>query len=140
MLLEIFQVQQLQRDAGTPQFRVDPGRVGQRAHRTAGDLRAVEPLFEGVVGHLLDRLPRQADRARPAHHRRDRAGTDPQTARRFAVASLEAPFQSQNLSNVSHGQSFRCHHLLRRTAVGQNGDGKTTPRGAPGDAQQVPTG
>jgi hypothetical protein len=56
------------------------------------------------------------------------------------VASLQAPFQSQNLSNVSHGQSFRRHHPLRRTAVGQNGDGKTTPRVAPAGPQQVPAG
>lgn len=29
---------------------------------------------------------------------------------------------------------------LRRTAFGQNGDGKTTPRVAPGGPQQVPAG
>ena len=33
MLLQILQVQELQRDAGAPQFGVDPGRIGQRARR-----------------------------------------------------------------------------------------------------------
>ena len=33
MLLQILQVQQLQRDAGAPQLGVDPGQIGQRARR-----------------------------------------------------------------------------------------------------------
>ena len=52
-------------------------------------------------------------------------------ALKLRVAAAQAPFQAQNLSNVSHGQSFRRHHPLRRTAFDQNGNGKTTPRDAP---------
>ena len=138
LLLQIFQVQELQRDAGPPQFGVDPGRIRERARRMAGNLRAIEPLFERVVAHPLECVPRQPDAAGAADDRRDRAGTDPQAPRRLAVASLQLPFQSQNLSNVSHGQSFCRHRPLRRPALGQNGDGKTTPCVAPAAPQQAP--
>jgi hypothetical protein len=131
MLLQIFQMQELQRDAGPPQFGVDPGRIGQRPGRAAGDLRAVEPLFQGVVAHPLERVPRQPDPGGAADDRGHGTGADPQAARRLAVAPLQVPFQAQNLSNVSHGQSFRRHHPPHRTQFGQNGDGKTTPRVAP---------
>ena len=113
MGLQILQVQELQRDAGTPQFGVDPGRIRERARRMAGNLRAIEPLFERVVAHPLECVARQPDAAGAADDRRDRAGTDPQAPRRLAVASLQLPFQSQNLSNVSHGQSVRRHRPLR---------------------------
>jgi hypothetical protein len=56
---------------------------------------------------------------------------DRNAPRRLAVAPFRPPFQPQNLSNVSHGQSFRHHHALRRPALGQNGDGKSTSASLP---------
>ena len=140
MRLQILQVQELQCDAGAPQFRVDPRRIGQRPCRSTRNLRPIEPLFQRVVAHALERVPRQSDAVGAADDRRDGAGTDPQAPRRLAVAPFQWPFQPQNLSNVSHGQSVRCHHLLRRPALGQNGDGKTTPCVAPAAPQQAPEG
>jgi hypothetical protein len=131
MGVQIFQVQQLQRDPGAPQFGVDPRGIGQWARDAAWNLRPVEPLFQGIVAHPFERVPRQSDAGGTADYRRHGAGTDPQAARRLPVTPVQAPFQAQNLSNVSHGQSFRRHHPPRRTAFGQNGDGKTTPRVAP---------
>jgi hypothetical protein len=60
------------------------------------------------------------------HHRRHGAWTDPETPCGLAVTRFQNPFQSQNLSNVSHRQSFRGQHSLRRIRFDQNGDGKST--------------
>ena len=96
MLLQILQVQQLQRDAGAPQFGVNPGRIRQRARRPAGDLRPVEPLFQRVVA--------QPRRARP-------------TSSPIAVARLmtdaTAPGLIPRLRAVSRWLRFKRHFSRR---------------------------
>ena len=121
MLLQVFEVQELERDAGPPQFGVDPRGIRQRTRGVAGDLRPIQPLLQRVVRQPFEPLQREPDGGRPAQDRRYGPGTDPQAAGRLPVAPFQAPFQSQNLSNVSHRQSVRRHRPLRRTGVRPNG-------------------
>ncbi len=96
MLLQVFEVQQLERDAGASEFRVDPGRIRQRSRAGARQLRPIEALLERVVGQPLQRLQRQSEGRRPAQGRGHGAGTDPQAPRRLAVAALQAPCQGDH--------------------------------------------
>jgi len=59
-------------------------------------------------------------------------GLIPRLSARVAVAPVQRHFSRRISRMLSHGQSFRRHHPLRRTGFDQNGDGKRRPAALPG--------
>ena len=68
VLLEVLEVQELERHADATQLGVDPARVRQRALLAGRFLRTVELLLELVVAEVLDGLPAQPLGFGPHHH------------------------------------------------------------------------
>jgi hypothetical protein len=128
---QVFDVQELQGDPGPTELPVNQGQV--RLGQGPVDLRwrgAVQCPLQGVVGQAFDGLPRQLLGTGAADRRRHRAGTHPQTPRRFPVATLGHPLQPQDLSNLLHRQSLR-RHPLPVSPMGQRADRRA-------DAQRRP--
>jgi len=82
---QIFEMQELQRDARAPQFGVHPDQIGPWPGDRQRQLRPVQRPLQGVVAERADGVPSERHRLRPSHHRGDRARTDPQTPGRLPV-------------------------------------------------------
>lgn len=103
MLLEVFEVEQLQRDPGLAPFGMGVGVIGERAGRSGGGRRAVEPRLHGVIGQGLDLRPVQPGKGGPAEDSGRRPKTDGETGRDLPVAPAQGPLLAKNLTDLLHG-------------------------------------
>ena len=132
---QVLDVQQFQRDAraggapGGPRPGPAPGRLPPTISAGGGPNNSrskASSLRASTASHVRARARAAADR------RRHGAGAHAQAAGHFPMAALGDPLQSQNLSNLSHGQSFR-RHRTPVAPVGQKSDGRPMPSVAHGD-------
>jgi hypothetical protein len=108
--LQVFEVEQLQGDAGLAPFGVDPGAVGGGALPLAGHLRpAVELPLEPVVGQRLDLSPVQAGGPGAREHAGDRAQPEPEAASHGPVTEPQGPLLAKDFPGLPHGQSLGRH-------------------------------
>ena len=103
MVLEVFEVEQFEGDAGLAPLGVQVGAV--RDGTVVGGRRRgpVHAGLQRLVGEALDLAPVEAGRAGAQHRGPHGAAADPQALRHVAVAEPEAPLLSQDLSGLTHG-------------------------------------
>jgi hypothetical protein len=102
--LQVFEVEQLQGDAGLAALGVDPGAVGRGTLPLAHHFRpAVEPALEHVVGQRLDLRPVEAGGPGAREHAGDRAQPEPEAAGHGPVAEPQAPLLAQHFTDLPHG-------------------------------------
>jgi hypothetical protein len=112
MLLQVLEVEQLQRHAGLAPLGVDPYTVGPRPPALADDLGpAVEPGLQDRIGQPLDLAPVQPGGLGPQDGRPDRPVADAEAASHLAVAPPQDPLLPQDFAGMSHGQ-WVGRHLL----------------------------
>jgi hypothetical protein len=109
MLLEIFQMEQLEGDARLAPLGVQGGAVGDGAMAGGWRRRPIHPGLQGLVAEGLDLAPREAGPAGAQDGSADGAATDPQALRHLPVGAPEAPLLSQDLPCLAHGQSLGGH-------------------------------
>src|SRR5205809_4121668 len=103
MLLEIFEMEQLEGDAGLAPLGMQVGAVREGAMAGGRRWRAVHPGLQHLVAEGVDLSPIEPGRAGPQHRGADGAATDPQALRHLAVGAPEAPLLSQDLPCLAHG-------------------------------------
>jgi hypothetical protein len=118
MLLEIFQMEQLEGDARRAALGVQSRAVGDGAMPGGRRRRPIHPGVQRLVTEGLDLSPREPGRAGAQHRGPDSAATDPQTLRHLPVGTPEAPLLSQDLPDLAHGQSLGRHPSPFRGAGG----------------------
>jgi len=108
MLLQILEVEQLERHARLPALDVEVRAV---RHRPIAGRRDgwVELRLQRVVRERLDRGPVEPGRDRASDRPRDRADRHADRLAHLSVAPAERPLLPENLSRVAHGQSLRRH-------------------------------
>jgi hypothetical protein len=123
MLLEVLEMQKLQRHPDATQFDVQVRWIRQRTTGALRTARSVQPLLKSVVAERSDLLPIQSQRSGAARRARYRAVADAEARRHLAVAPTHHQFLPKNLSYLSHAQSLRRHlaswfgeRTARRTA------------------------
>ena len=110
MLLEVLEVEQLQRDAGLAALGVQGGAVGPRPAAAPGHrAEAVQPRLQGVVGQGLDLGPVEAGRPGAEHRGPDRAAAEAEALGDRPVAPAQGELLPQDLAGVAHGQSLGGH-------------------------------
>jgi len=106
--LLVFGPQQLQSRCALVQLVVHMRVVDSRAPRGLVAARvAKQQRLRLAVGHALHELPRQPRRLRALQVAADRSDCRRQRARYFTLAAAACLVQSQNFSNLSHGEAFR---------------------------------
>jgi len=109
VLLEIFEMEQLEGDAGPAPLGMQVGAVRDGAMMRGRGRRSVDPRVQYVVAERVDLSPVKPGRAGAQHRGADGAGADPQALRHLAVGPPEAPLLSQDLPRLAHGQSLGGH-------------------------------
>lgn len=109
--LTVLQVQQLQGDARLAQLGIEVLRIGKRDAQGARD-RTVDHGLQVGLAQRLGARPIQPGRRGASHHLAHLADADVQALGDLAVAPVAHPLQVKNLSDLSHGQSLRCHPRL----------------------------
>src|SRR3989449_8924749 len=109
MLLEIFEMEQLERDAGLAPLGMQVGAVRKGAMAGGRRWRAVHAGVQRLVVEGLDLRPREPGRAGAQHRGADGAAADPQAPPHLPVGAPEAPLLSQDLPCLAHGQSLGRH-------------------------------
>ncbi len=112
MLLEIFEMEQLERDTGLAPLGMQVGAVGDGAMMRGPSRRPVHAGVQRLIAEGVDLRPLEPGRAGSQHRGADGAGADPQALRHLAVGSPEAPLLSQDLPCLAHGQSLGGHPSL----------------------------
>jgi hypothetical protein len=118
MLLEIFQMEQLEGDAGLAPLGVQVGAVGDGAMVRRRGRGPVHPGLQRLVAEGVDLSPIKPGRPRAQHRGADGAAADPQALRHLPVGAPEAPLLSQDLPCLAHGQSLGGHPSPFRGADG----------------------
>jgi len=109
MLLEIFEMEQLEGDAGLAPLGMQVGAVGNGPMMRGWGRGPVDPGLQHLVAEGVDLSPIEPGRAGTQHRGADGAATDPQALRHLAVGAPEAPLLSQDLPCLAHGQSLGRH-------------------------------
>jgi hypothetical protein len=109
MLLEIFQMEQLERDAGFAPLGMQVGAVGDGAMMRGWGRRPVHAGLQRHVAEGADLGPIEPSRAGAQHRGPDGAAADPQALRHLSVGAPEAPLLSQDLPCLTHRQSLGGH-------------------------------
>src|SRR5437867_841874 len=109
MLLEIFEMEQLEGDAGLAPLGMQVGAVGNGPMMRGWGRGPVHPGLQHLVAEGVDLSPIEPGRAGPQHRGADGAAADPQALRHLAVGAPEAPLLSQDLPCLAHGQSLGRH-------------------------------
>ncbi len=109
MLLAIFEMEQLEGDAGPAPLGMQVGAVRDSAMMRGRGRRSVDPRVQAVVAERVDLSPVEPGRARAQHRGADGAGADPQALGHLAVGPPEAPLLAQDLPCLAHGQSLGGH-------------------------------
>ena len=131
VLLQVFQVEQLQGDPGLAALGVDPGAVGRGTLPLAGHGRpAVELALEPVVGQRLDLGPVQAGGPGAREHAGDRAQPQPEAAGHGPVTEPQGPLLAKDFPGLPHGQSLGRH----RAPFGWGADGALGHPASPAEA------
>src|SRR6266540_4843300 len=106
VLLEILEVEQLQRDAGLATFAMDVRAVRPRPRGALGDRDVrtrVEPRLERFFGQRLDGRPVEPGLLGLIQHEADGAEADAQALGHLAVGPAQHPLLSEDLADLSHG-------------------------------------
>jgi hypothetical protein len=104
VLLQVFEVEQLEGDAGLAPLGVDPGAVRRRTLALTRHLGpTVEPALQDLVGQHLDLEPVQAGGLGPGQHAGDRAQAESDAPAHGPVAQPQGPLLSKDLSDLPHG-------------------------------------
>jgi hypothetical protein len=109
MLLEVFEVEELERDAGLTPLRMQVGAVGHGAMMRRRRRRSVDARLQLGVAESVDQGPIEPGRAGAQHRGADDPVADPQAPRHLPVGAAEAPLLSQDLPGLPHGQSLGGH-------------------------------
>src|SRR2546428_13377406 len=123
MLLEIFEMEQLEGDAGPAPLGMQVGAVRDGAMMRGRGRRSVDPRVQYVVAERVDLSPVEPGRAGAQHRGANGAGADPQALRHLAVGPPEAPLLSQDLPCLAHGHAVdksrnfaaMCSRFFRRS-------------------------
>ena len=128
MLPEVFEVEELERDAGLAPLRMQVGAVGHGAMMRRRRRRSVDARLQLGVAETVDLGPIEPGRAGTQHRGADDAVADPQAPRHLPVGAPEAPLLSQDLPGLPHGQSLGGHPSPSPGADGPT-DGPASLRG-----------
>ena len=109
MLLEIFQMEQLERDAGLAPLGMQVGAVGDGAMMRGRGRGPVHAGLQRLVAEGVDLGPIEPGRAGAQHRGTHGPAADPQALRHLPVGAPEAPLLSQDLPCLAHGQSLGGH-------------------------------
>jgi hypothetical protein len=109
MLLEVFEMEQLERDAGLAPLGMQVGAVGDGAMMRGRGRGPVHAGLQPVVAEGVDLRPIEPGRAGAQHRGADGTAADPQALRHLPVGAPEAPLLSQDLPCLAHGQSLGGH-------------------------------
>jgi hypothetical protein len=109
MLLEVFQMEQLEGNARLAPLGVQVGAVGDGAMVRGRRRGPVHAGLQRLVAEGVDLSPLQPGRAGAQHRGADGATADPQARRHLPVGAPKAPLLSQDLSCLAHGQSLGSH-------------------------------
>src|SRR5208283_5756199 len=138
VLLNVFQVQQLQRHPDSAPLQIDSRAVWNWPSQARLQVARVDPRLQGCVVQGLDRWPVQPGLLGPIHHQPHPAQTHIDATGYIPVPQPQHPFVSQNFSCLSHGQSFRGHRLSSRRPCGPQDHPASLPSGRP-RPPQVPS-
>jgi hypothetical protein len=109
MLLEIFEMEQFERDAGLAPLGMQGGAVRDGPMMGGRCRRPIHAGLQRLVAEGVDLSPIEPGRASPEDCRADGAAADPQALRHLPVGAPEAPLLPQDLSYLAHGQSLGGH-------------------------------
>jgi hypothetical protein len=109
VLFEIFDMEQLERDAGLAPLGMEVGAVGDGAMMRGRGRGPVHAGLQRLVAEGIDLSPIESSGAGAQHRGADGAAADPQALRHLAVGAPEAPLLSQDLPCLAHGQSLGGH-------------------------------
>jgi len=109
MLLQVFEVEELERDARLAPLGMQVGAVRDGAMVRGRRRRPVYTRLQRLVAEGIDLRPIEPRGAGAQHRGADGAATDPQALRHLAVGAPEAPLLSQDLPCLAHGQSLGGH-------------------------------
>lgn len=98
VLLEVLEVQELQRDAGPSELDMYVRQVRLRSALALASARSVHPSLELFVVELLDRFPVEAQQLCARRCARHAARTNTNGSCRFSMAASEQQLLAQNLA------------------------------------------
>jgi hypothetical protein len=118
MLLSIFEMEQLEGDAGLAPLGMQIGAVGDGTMMRGRGRGSIHSGAQHLVAEGVDLRPLEPGRPGAQHRGPDGTITDPQALRHLPVGAPEAPLLSQDLPCLAHGQSLGGHPSPFRGADG----------------------
>jgi hypothetical protein len=109
MLLEIFEMEQLEGDAGLAPLGMQVGAVGDGAMMRRQRRGPVHAGLQRLVAERVGLGPIEPGRPGAQDRGADGAAADPQARRHLPVGAPEVPLLSQDLPCLAHGQSLGGH-------------------------------
>ena len=134
MLLQVLEVEQLERHAGLAPLGVEVGAVGPGSGALARGPRRVQPGLEGLVGQALDVGPAEAGGAGPPLDPGHRPQPDTQALGHLPMGPTQGPLLAEDFADLAHGQSLGRHGRSfperpgRRTPQRRPASGGHSPR------------
>jgi hypothetical protein len=118
MNLSVLDVEELQGHRGLLEFQIHPHRIGQRRLELSAHL-AIDRRLQLRFAETGDPFPIEPHLGGAAHHAAHLADAHVQRASDVPVAPPLGPLEPQNLLDLAHGQSLRCHPRLLHRPFGE---------------------